>query len=90
MSNGKMLASRRTRLTPVSRLSRMTDPRRWIISPMAAPPIAVAIMSFADGFSVSPQHSQRRLPTAARDDEPQKPMPVERPVLKKSAPFHGW
>ena len=81
MSNGKMLASRSTRLTPLSRLSRMTDPRRWIISPMAIPPREVEAMSLADIFSVSPQHSHSRLPATARDDEPQNPRPVERPAL---------
>ena len=76
-----MLASRSTRLTPLSRLSRMTDPRRWIISPMATPPSDVEITSFADIFSVSPQHSHRKLPATAREDDSQNPRPVERPVL---------
>ena len=76
-----MLASRSTRLAPVSRLSRITDPRRWIISPIATPPSEVETMSFADIFSVSPQHSQNRLPATASEEDSQNLRPVERPVL---------
>ena len=66
---------------PVSRLSRMTDPRRWIISPMATPPREVETMSFFDIGSVSPQHSHSTLPATASEDEPQNPSPLERPAL---------
>ena len=34
-----------------------------------------------DIFSVSPQHSHRKLPARAVADEPQNPRPVERPAL---------
>src|SRR5436190_2057658 len=80
-STTKPPASCQKRLMPVVSLSRIMDENRYTVSPSAAPPIPVEMMSLNDAGCVSPANSHTDAPNTATPYDGQNETPLARAAL---------